>query len=88
MDNYEEAPGAGVKLWILFENKESDSRIAVRSMFDMPLLLFAATAATANIPGTANLPSYAIESPVTGVWETCWDWALEVKTYPGLASYS
>ena len=73
MDNYEEASGAGVKFWRLLEKKESDSRIAERTMFDMPLLRLAATAATASIPGTATLPSYAIESPATGVWDTYWD---------------
>ena len=67
MDNYEEASGAGVKPAKLFEKKESDSRIAERTMFDMPLLRLAAMAATASMPGTATLPSSAIESTVTGV---------------------
>ncbi len=67
MDNYEEASGAGVNFLRLFEKKESDSRITVRTMFDMPLLRLVAAAATASIPGTATLLNSAIESPVIGV---------------------
>ena len=70
MDNYEEASGAGVKLWRPLEKNESESRITVRTMFDMPALRPAAAAATASIPGTATLPSVAIESSATSVWDT------------------
>ena len=83
MDNYEEASGAGVKLLRPLEKNESDSRIADRTMFDMPALRPAAADAIASIPGTAILPSVANESSATSVWDTCWDWALEDKAYPG-----
>ena len=71
MYNYEVASGAGVKFLTPFENIESDSRITLRTMFDMPLLRPAVAAATASIPGTATLLSPMIESPDTVVCYTC-----------------
>ena len=57
-------------------------------MFDMPALRPAAAAVITSIPGTATLPSVAIEFPATSVLDTCGDWPLEEKTLPVLESYS